>query len=235
MKLICVPNKFWYFNLDLRANNLSLVIVNPSLWLILLKIKKLVGILELLELFKFLRAADTASKRENATLFRVIMGRWVSNSKGTIDAMAIFEWHDSPVVAAVARLAHVVSSKAAEEGSGAAVHTLPVNLDVAMLLTSCLASADFFEKAIFACKVLLASFLFSFLCLLLLAINQATKVRLLTAVALVEGAAMQGVLKWLALVEVTWGIDAAILEDSFCFSVLKCHSLDLSLHLDKWS
>ena len=69
--------------------------------------------------------------------------------------MAVLErWVARAVVLIMTRLAHVVSAKAAEESSGAAVHAFPVDLYLSMLFAGCLSGADFLEQAILAHQVL---------------------------------------------------------------------------------
>ena len=132
--------------------------------------------ISLLKHFHFFRSADAAAERENTTKFWVFVGRWVSDSQRTIDAMAVLKrWIACAVVLIMARLAHVVGTEAAEESSGAAIHAFPVDLYLSMLFAGSLSGADFLEKAVLAHEVLRLRFALSVVCFLL-AVDQSTEV-----------------------------------------------------------
>ena len=76
----------------------------------------------------------------------------------------------------MARLAHVVSTKAAEESSGAAVHAFPVDLYLSMLFAGSLSGADFLEEAVLAHEIFGLSFALSVVSFLF-TVDQSTKVR----------------------------------------------------------
>ena len=127
----------------------------------------------------------------------------MSDSQRTIDAVAVFEGRVlRAIVLIMARFAHVVGAKAAEESSGAAVHAFPVDLYLSMLLTLGAPCADFLEEAVLAHEVLGFRFALLGVVSLLLAVDQSTKVGHFAGVAHVEGAAMVSKLLRLVVVEV---------------------------------
>jgi len=68
----------------------------------------------------------------------------MSNTERAVNSVAVMKFHwlaEVLAVLVVTSLAEVVSSKAAEEGDGAAVLTLPIDLHVTMLLTGCLSDS----------------------------------------------------------------------------------------------
>lgn len=134
--------------------------------------------------------AETTSKREHA--LRVISaGRRVRHTKRAVDAVAVTKFNvvvrrSEPLV--MASLAEVMRAEAVEEGHVAAEHALPVDLLTTMLLAVILTCTVSLHLALLAAKVLFFGVLFD--TLLHLAINHATKVWLLTVMALVESAAV---------------------------------------------
>ena len=72
----------------------------------------------LLEDCHLLRTANTASKREDTTFTRVGIRRRVSDTERAVNAMTIFQLRATPSAPLVmARLAEIVSAKAAEESN----------------------------------------------------------------------------------------------------------------------
>ena len=213
----------WSIDLErLTAKHISVVVV----------LRSIVGGDNLLDLAvknrKLLRAADTAAKREHSTLARVGASRRVRNTKRAVMTIAVANLKCAPRrlhVLFVAPVAEVVSTEAAVESSGAAVHALPVDLGISVLLAGSLTSTDLLEEAVLADKVLLLSLL----CHLLTAVNETTEVRLLAGVALVDRAAEVGV-GLRAAVEVTILLsNTGILKDTLLLSVDKSDLLDLLL------
>ena len=91
--------------------------------------------------------------------------------------MAVFKrWILSAIVLIMARLAHVVSTEAAEESSGAAVHAFPVDLYLSMLFAGSLSGADFLEEAVLAHEIFGLSFALSVVSFLF-TVDQSTEVR----------------------------------------------------------
>ena len=188
-----------------------------------------------LEDFKLLRAADTATEREDATLAWILAGRRVSDAKWAVDAVAVLEGRvEGAVVLIVAWLAHIVSTEAAEESGGAAVHAFPVDLSFAVLFAVGGTGTDFLEEAVLAKKV----FLLGIACVVgcfLLAVNETTEVGLLATSALVEGAAVVGVFLRLVVVDVIWVLKSLIGKDSLALCILEGLSLNLFLQGNQWS
>lgn len=120
----------------------------------------------------------------------------------------------------MARFAHVVCTEAAEESNGTTVLAFPVDLNAAVFLTRCLTSTDLLEEAILAHEIFFLGLALLSVSHFLFAVNKTTEVRLLTAVALIEGSAMVGKLLRLAKVNVTFSCKSLIVEDSLTFSVL---------------
>ena len=68
----------------------------------------------------------------------------MSNTERAVNSVAVMKFHWLAKVLAVlvvAAQAEVVSSEAAEQGNGAAVLALPIDLHVTMLLTGCLSDS----------------------------------------------------------------------------------------------
>ena len=159
----------------------------------------------------------------------------MGDTKWTVDSMAVCQWHDTPVVATMARITHVMRSEAAEKSDGTTVHALPIDLDVTMDATSGLPGTDILQETILAQEVLLFLRFFSLLGHLLLAINETTKVRFVALVALVESASVKGILKRLVIVRVTLSLDSTIRQDTLFSGMLKSFLLDDVLHFYKWT
>ena len=100
-----------------------------------------------------------------------------------------------------------------------------------MLLTGSLSDTEIFHKAVLALQVFFLSLFVGISSLLLLTINETTEVGILTCVTLVVRASVESVFKLFTLVEITWSVNAAILEDSFSFGLFDCHPFNLSLDL----
>ena len=98
---------------------------------------------------------------------------------------------------AVIAVVHI--STAAEEGNRTTEHALPVDLCIAVLVAIGCSSTNFFQKTVLATEILLRGLTLSHVSKLLLAVYQATKVRFLTLVALINGAAMVSELLWLSV------------------------------------
>ena len=90
----------------------------------------------------------------------------------------------------MAPLTEVVRPKAEVDGNGAAEHALPVDMLLPMLVTDDNTGAKSLKLAVLADKVLLRGTLLD--SELLLALNHAAEVGLLTLVALIEGAFLHG-------------------------------------------
>ena len=122
------------------------------------------------------------------------------NAKRAVDAIAVLNRyvHLVSLILIVALLAEIVGAKAAEEGHAAAELAFPVNLGLAMLFANGLSCSDFLQKTVLATEILLRDLALSHVSKLLLAVYQATKVRFLTLVALINGAAMVSELLWLS-------------------------------------
>ena len=178
-----------------------------------------------LDKLKLLRTANAAAERKHAALFGVFAGRGMSYSQRTIDAMAILhlEFRITPMIVAV--VAHVVSSEATEEGSRTAVHALPIDLSIAVLVAIRCSSTYFFQKTFLAMEILLRGLALVRISHLLFAVNQATKVRLFTFIALIKGAAMVGELLWLSIVVVANCGKPFICKNALFLSILKSELL----------
>ena len=113
----------------------------------------------------------------------------------------------------MARFAEVGGAKTDEKCCRAAELALPVNLDTTVFLTARLTCSNLFQKAILADQVLWLVVIRS-LSTLNLTVNKTTKVRLLAAVALKEGAAMVRKFLWLVVVDVTRRRKSFIVEDA---------------------
>ena len=177
-------------------------------------------------LVEVLSAAETATERERALLGVSVGGR-VGHSKWAVDAAAVANldlvvWLFAVLI--VAPLTEEVSAKAVPHCHGAAEHALPVDVLIAVLVTSLLASAVSVHGAVPAAQVLLAGPLLD--SKLGLAVDHSSEVGLLAVIALVERAAVEGELEELALIMVTWGGEALILVKALVLSDLKSHLLD---------
>ena len=81
--------------LDFRSGDLwalwnNWLVFDPGLWDILWTYHLMdISLLHEMHLF---RAADAAAERKQAAFLGVTTGRWVSDSKRTIDAMAVLQW-----------------------------------------------------------------------------------------------------------------------------------------------
>lgn len=135
----------------------------------------------------------------------------------------------------MAWIAHVVRTEAAVQSSGATVLALPVDLLGAVFLTRGLTSTDLLQNAVLAQQVLFLGVALLSVGHLLLAVDQASEVRLLTAMALVEGATMVGVLLRLAKVCVALGRKTLILEDALFLSIDQSLTFDLALKAKEWT
>lgn len=121
----------------------------------------------------------------------------------------------------MATMAIVAISLAEENREVAAVHAFPVNLSFAMLLTGCLTCTDRPQRAVSAPQVFFGGFLIvSIDCCSLLAVDEATEVGLLALMALIEGAAMHGVLQRLAKEGISFVVNSAIGQDALELSIL---------------
>lgn len=237
LDLVGQSDEVWDLNFDVWADDLRLVLV--ILEVVEVRLRNIILSDDLLnrsvlEFFELLRAADTATEREDTTFARISVGRRMSDAERAIDTVAVFERRsEGAVVLLVAREAEVVCAEASVKGGGAAELALPVNLDVTVLFASSLASTDLLEEALLAHEVL-------FLCLVglsivhfLLAVNEATEVRILAAVAEVDRAALVGESLSLSVVVTADFCDTWILEDALLLSVLKSEFLALLLETDK--
>jgi hypothetical protein len=165
-------------------------IFNPRFRCVLWLEGGIANLLVLLQLLYLLGAADSTAEREYSASPWVIMGRWMCNAEWTVDSITVLQWHDTKIVAAMARIAHVVRPEATEERYGAAIHALPVDLDVTVGGASGRSSTNVLQEAVLTQKVLLLLSFLGFLGHFLLAIDEAAKVGLLALVALIESAAV---------------------------------------------
>lgn len=156
----------------------------------------------------------------------------MSNTKRAIITGAGFEFGHSTRVAVliVAGQAHVQVASTMEKGSFATIDAFPVDLLGTVLLALNRADSNLLQKALLAEEMLL----FSLILLLFrshqdLTINQATKVRLLTPVALVERAMIICVSLGFAEICVTFFEYALVLEEALSFGVDKGLFFDLFL------
>ena len=155
-------------------------------------------------------------------------GRGVRDAQRAIDAVAVLKgWVTIFIIAVMAGLTEVCRAEAAEEGHTAAELALPVDLLTAMLIASRGASTDLTQKTVLAEKILLFGVLLFSVCHFLLAIDQASKVRLLALVALVERASMVRELLWFAKVGICWILETLIIQNTLLLSILEGQSLDL--------
>ena len=115
--------------------------------------------------------------------------------------VANFDYFIVVTIFVVTTLAEVMRAKTAEQGDGAAVHTLPIDLFFSVLVTFFLAGTVSLQLAAFAAKIFFFCVFFN--TKLSLAVDHTTKVRFLTVVALVESACMHCKLKQVALVVAT--------------------------------
>ena len=90
----------------------------------------------------------------------------------------------------VARLAHAMGTKTEEGGHFATIHTFPRYLISSMLLTLVYTDSCHFYEAALTEQILFLRFLLLSICSLLLAVNEAAEVRILTVVTQVKGAPM---------------------------------------------
>ena len=125
-------------------------------------------------------------------------------------------------------------SKAAEESNRATVHALPVDLHVSVLLASGLACAKVFEQALLALEVFLLGLGLLSVLSLSHAVDETAEVWLLAVVALVEGSALEGVSKLVAMVGMAWVIDSGILEDALGLGLANGLLFDLALEAHEW-
>ena len=142
--------------------------------------------------------------------------------------MAIFHWLVLASVGIVAGFTEVCRAEAAVNGNTATELALPVDLRAAMLLTTGGACADLAQNAALAEKVFLFRVLlppFS-ICHLLLTVDQATKVRFLALMTLVEGASMVCEFLWFAEVSIARSCQALVSEQTLFLRVIECLSLN---------
>ena len=158
----------------------------------------------------------------------------MGDAQWAVDSTAVFEWHDAPIVPSVAWIAHVVRSKAAKESNRAAVHALPVDLHVSVLLASGLACAKVLEQTLLALEVFLLGLGLLSVLSLSHAVDETAEVWLLAVVALVEGSALEGVCKLVAMISMAWIIDADILEDALSLGLANGLLFDLALEAHEW-
>ena len=243
LNLVCVTNEHAVIlseeavedelrNLDLDKRSVDVERLTTSEVRLHVVLRNVVSLDDLLDLavedLKLLRAADTATEREDTTLARVGASRRVSNAERAVMTIAVADldlvvWWSQPLV--VASLAEVVSTEAVEESSGAAEHALPVDLGSAVLLTSGLTGTDLLEEAFLADQVLLLGLLSHLH--LITAVDETTEVGLLAGVALVDRAAEVGVGLWAAVEVAILLSDTGILKDALLLSVDQSHLLDL--------
>ena len=251
---IRVCNQFRHLDLELRSFNfrallLFLLIFIAVLISVAIEIVKLlvdVGLGEVisvnnllnitvLEELKLLRTADATTKRKDTAFPWVSARGRMSDSERAVDAMAILKRNNAVVVHVgfVAIIAEVVCSEAAEEGSGAAEHALPVDLSIAVLFAHSCSSTHLLQEAVLAEEVLLGGLAIVSVSHLLLAVDKATEVRLLAFVALVEGATVVGELLWPSIVVVTNCGKSLIRKDALFLSILKSELFNTLFKADK--
>lgn len=107
--------------------------------------------ISVLKNFKFFGSTDSTAEREDSSFTRVLARGRVCDSERAVDAVAVLSGRvHCPIVFVVARVAHVVGTEATEEGHGATVLALPVNLVGTVFRASCRSSSNLFEKAVLA-------------------------------------------------------------------------------------
>jgi len=128
----------------------------------------------------------------------------MGHAKRTVDTVAVLERGvERAVVLIMTGIAHIVRTKATEEGSRTTVHTLPVDLVGTMLITLCRSSSYLLKQTVLTHKVLLAGCLLLFgVGSLLFAIDKSAKVGPLAGIALIEGATMVGIFLFFAKIDV---------------------------------
>ena len=171
-----------------------------------------------------LRATYSTAQREHATL-SIVGIRWrVWNAQRTVNTVAIFHWLVLACVGIVAGFTEVCRAKAAVNGDTATELALPVDLRAAMLLARSGASTDLAQNATLAEKILLFRVLlptFS-VCHLLLAVDQASEVRLLALMALVEGASVVREFLRFAEVGIARRGQALVSEKTLLLRIIEC-------------
>ena len=101
-------------------------------------------------------------------------------------------------------VAEVVCAPAKVSGDRAAIHALPVDEANAVFFALMLTHTSLFKEAFLTKKIFLLGLTLLGCSHLLLAVNQASKVRLAAAMALIERAAMVGELLWFIEVNVVF-------------------------------
>jgi len=144
----------------------------------------------------------------------------VSDAKWAVDSEAVLEgWVQCPVVLIMARIAHVVRAKAAEQGSRATVLAFPVDLSFAVCFAISLTGSNLLQEAILAEEIFRLGVLLLLVCHLLLAIDQSAEVRLLAPITLVERASVISELLGLAKVDIAFFGQTFIVQEALLFGV----------------
>lgn len=108
-------------------------------------------------------------------------------------------------------------------------------MHVSVLLASGLACAKVLEQALLALEVFLLGLGLLSVLSLPHAVDETAEVWLLAVVALIEGSALKGVSKLVAMVGMAWVIDAGIFEDALCLGLANGLLFDLALEAHEWN
>ena len=107
------------------------------------------------EFVHFLRSANTAAEREDTTFSWIGIRSRMGDTQGAVDAIAVLERRSQgSVVLFMARMAEVMSTKAAIKGSRTAELAFPIDLLGTVLSTRGFTSTDLLKETVLAHKVL---------------------------------------------------------------------------------
>ncbi len=107
------------------------------------------------EFVHFLRSANTTAKREDTTFSWISIRGRMGDTQGAVDTIAVLKRRSQgSIVLLMARMAEVVSTKAAIKGCGTAELAFPIDLLGTVLSTRGLARTDLLKKTVLAHKVL---------------------------------------------------------------------------------
>lgn len=125
--------------------------------------------------------------------------------------------------------AHVVRPEAVESGLRAAVHTLPVDLLIAVFRALCLPGADLFQQTFLTQKVFRLALDPVRIGCVLDAVDQAAEVGLLALEALVEGASMSCERLWVFEVDIVFVEQSSVTQETLVLRIDQGLLLDNSL------
>lgn len=156
LDLLSLSEPLGNLDLDQWANDLILlllVIFDPSFG----NIRVITDLLDinLGEFVHFLRSANTAAEREDTTFSWIGIRRRMGDTQGAVDAIAVLERRSQgSVVLFMARMAEVMSTKAAIKGCGTAELAFPIDLLGTVLSTRGFTSTNLLKETVLAHKVL---------------------------------------------------------------------------------